>query len=62
MARSEETVTVPKRKLEYVARLARQHGERLKRGAEDLNRSIVKMNRDWEEMEERHRRERRRSY
>ena len=62
MVRSEETVVVPRRKLEYVARLAREHGERLKRGAADLDRSIEKMNREWEEMEERHKRERRRSY
>ena len=61
MAQSEEMVMIPRRKWERIIKLAREHGENLKRQSADLDKSIKKIDRLWEDVEER-RRERRRSY
>ena len=62
MAKSEEMVMVPRYKLERVRRLAREHGENLKRGAADLDRSVKLVDQLLEGVEERRREDRRRSY
>ena len=54
MAKSEEMMMIPKRKFERIIKLAREYSE-------NLDRSIERVERAREEMEER-RRERRRSY
>ena len=53
MAKSEEMVMIPRRKFERTIKLAREYSE-------NLDRSIERVERAREEMEERHRREDRR--
>ena len=55
MAKSEEMVMIPKRKLERIAREARETSERFGRRIEELRR-------ERREVQERHRQARRRSY
>ena len=60
MAKPEEIVMAPGGRLERAIRLEREQRDSLKRHAADLDRSIVRVDRIWEEIEER-RRGRRRS-
>ena len=55
MAQSEEMVMIPKRKWERIIKLAREYSE-------NLDKSIERVERAREDMEERRRERRRRSY